>query len=142
MKTASEVLKLVQSSVVLVIEDNAFMRSLMRGLLTHIGVKTVYEAADGVSALRLAQKVAMDVVICDVFIPEQDGLETIQRFRRIFPVLPIVAMSGGGCGSLMDLLPMARHLGADRVLHKPFGRATLVSLLEEVLAVKPAVEPR
>jgi CheY-like chemotaxis protein len=122
---------------ILIVDDDSPLRRMPRLLLEADGHQ-VHDDADGAAALRLGRQVALDLFICDVFMPDQDGLETIQQFRRAFPAVPIVAMSGGGWGSLMDLLPVARHLGADRILRKPFGRGDLLALLDDLQARQPA----
>jgi DNA-binding NtrC family response regulator len=117
---------------ILIVDDDSQIRRALR-LLLELGNHDVHDAADGVSGLRLARQVGCDALFCDIFMADQDGLETIQQFRQDSPGVPIVAMSGGGCGGLLDMLPAARSLGADRVMYKPFTHTTLVALVSEIL---------
>lgn len=83
-----------------------------------------------------------DLLFCDLFMPNREGLETIRELRRWFPGLKIVAMSGGGggCRSRAELLHVARLMGADAALSKPFGRANLLAAINQALASSgPAV---
>lgn len=108
------------------------MRQSMRLLLERAGYE-VELAQNGARALELQRSRPADVLITDIFMPEQDGLETIERFRREFPGVKIVAMSGGGAlakGSFY--LSTAEVAGADAVLRKPFERDGLLQALRKV----------
>ena len=73
------------------------------------------------------------MVITDLLMPEQEGLETIRELRRDFPGVKIIAISGGDKTGTMDFLPVATKLGAQRVLPKPFERDELLGAIQEVL---------
>src|SRR5688572_26225145 len=79
----------------LVVDDNEDMRQTMKRLLERLGYE-VEIAANGARALEMQHKVAADVLITDIFMPDTDGLETINHFRTTFPNVKIIAMSGGG----------------------------------------------
>lgn len=68
--------------------------------------------------------------------PEQEGLKTIQQSRAIRPHLPIIAISGGGRTVSTDFLEVARIMGVNATLTKPFDHNKLVSLVEQ-LTVPP-----
>ena len=76
-----------------------------------------------------------DVLITDIFMPDQDGLETIQQFRREFPQVKIIAMSGGG-DTLRNVsyLFSAREVGAVEVIRKPFEGEALLDVVRKTLA--------
>jgi DNA-binding response OmpR family regulator len=61
--------------------------------------------------------------------PRKDGIETIEAFRREWPRVKIVAMSGGGAVATRDYLEVAPDIGADAVLRKPFSPENLEALL-------------
>jgi CheY-like chemotaxis protein len=77
-----------------------------------------------------------DLFLCDIFMPETDGLQTMREFRRAFPDVPIVAMSGAALGGRLDMLPIAKCLGAAAVLSKPFRMDALLALVSGLLAMK------
>jgi len=116
---------------VLVVDDNADMRSFVKIVLERAGFEAQV-AADGRGALELQRAHPVDVLITDIFMPERDGIEIIHQFKSAFPQVKIIAMSGGGRVSSMDYLPVAAEIGADLVLRKPFAAATLLSMLQDL----------
>ncbi|MDR3519145.1 MAG: response regulator [Azospirillaceae bacterium] len=66
---------------VLLIEDDSFTRSLVRGVLKKFGFAAVFEAADGLAALRLLQQHSIDLVISDIRMEPMDGLGFLERLR-------------------------------------------------------------
>ena len=77
-------------------------------------------AADGAAGVTAFRQENPDAVVTDIIMPEQEGIETIVTIRRERPETKIIAISGGGRLSNVELLRMARLLGADDVLPKPF----------------------
>jgi CheY-like chemotaxis protein len=66
--------------------------------------------------------------------PGMEGIEFIRHARRLLPGVKIVAMSGGGIGQTNELyLYMAKSLGADCVLEKPFRAAVLLETVQSLL---------
>jgi CheY-like chemotaxis protein len=117
---------------ILIIDDQDHVRRLVRDLLPPH--HHVLEASNGVEGLRLYSQQPADLVLCDLFMPDKDGIETIRELRRHNPGVKIVAMSGGSFDGRMNLLGVAQVLGADRVLGKPFDYETLCATVEGVLA--------
>ena len=74
-----------------------------------------------------------DLLITDIFMPEMEGIETIQRVRALKPHLPIIAISGFMFGSA-DYLEIAEKFGAIATLKKPFRPAELLELVSRLLA--------
>ena len=60
------------------------------------------------------------------------GIETIRALRRDSAHVKIIAVSGGGYAGAIDVLTMARYIGASEVLSKPFARQTLLAALERL----------
>jgi DNA-binding response OmpR family regulator len=117
---------------ILFIDDNDEFRFMMRVILTQAGYE-VLEACEGEEGTRLFRQFPSEVICCDLFMPQKEGLETIQELRRNDPTVKIVAMSGGGFAGTLDMLPVARFFGADAVLKKPFEPEVLVSIVEQLL---------
>ncbi len=67
----------------------------------------------------------IDLVITDLIMPEKEGIETICELKQDFPPIRILAMSVGGKGSVQDYLRVARGVGADLTLGKPFVKVAL-----------------
>ena len=121
---------------VLVIDDEEQVRTLIREVLEGAGHE-VMEARNGREAIKLYEAHPTDVVITDLVMPEQDGLETIRELRRRFPAVKIIAVSGAQQKLNLDLLYIAEKLGALRTMEKPFDIRKLVALVEELLQDKP-----
>ena len=117
---------------ILVIDDDEQMRVLLREVMEWAGHEVV-EAADGREGARLQRQHGADLVITDLIMPEQEGLETITALRRDYPGLKIIAISGGGRIGPEAYLPAARELGADRVFSKPFDVRELAETVRELL---------
>jgi DNA-binding NarL/FixJ family response regulator len=78
---------------VLIVDDYAPFRESARGLLENEGFKVVGEAANGLTALRLARDVQPDVVLLDVHLPDIDGFEVARRLRQLDPAPEVVLTS-------------------------------------------------
>jgi DNA-binding response OmpR family regulator len=118
---------------VLVIDDDATMRRLIHRTLANAGHEVV-EAADGVQGMRTFLTHAPAVVITDLIMPDQEGIQTIREIRAAGSRAGIIAISGGGVGDGSLYLTLARELGANEVLPKPFRPAELIALVEKLLA--------
>ena len=93
----------------------------------------VEEAANGADGVRLFYKAPAAVVLCDIFMPLKDGLETITELKTDYPGVKIIAISGGGVRGSVSYTDVAERLGAVRTLLKPFGADELVDTVEQVL---------
>lgn len=117
---------------VLVIDDDVAVRDMLRAMLKSAGY-AVACASDGREGLKLLDTVQPQLVITDLVMPEQEGLETIRAMRERNPDLPIIAISGGLPGQDVDFLPVAGHLGANFTLKKPLLRGELLIAVEQAL---------
>ena len=117
----------------LVVDDNADTRQSMKLLLERAGYE-VDVAQNGARAVEMQRALSAEILITDIFMPELDGLETIERFRREFPAVKIIAMTGGGMNfNRENYLLSADVAGADAVLRKPFEKSTLLQALQKVV---------
>ncbi|WP_042688547.1 response regulator [Azospirillum sp. B506] len=114
---------------VLVVDDEPMVRMTLRRLLEKSGVE-VTEAQDGAEAMRIFRASRPDLVICDLVMPFADGLQTILRMRRLDPAVKIIAISGGGRSKAMELLAVARQMGADHALAKPIERSQIALIVD------------
>jgi CheY-like chemotaxis protein len=117
---------------ILVSDDDERVRQATLDILQHEGYE-VAVARDGNELMRAYRQQAADLVLCDLFMPDKDGLELIGDLLKDFPEARIIAMSGGGYKGMLNVLHMARHLGAKDILAKPFGRAKLLEMVRRVL---------
>jgi CheY-like chemotaxis protein len=116
---------------VLVIDDTAAIRKALRVMLEDVGHE-VLEAGDGRQGIQAYRRVGADVIFCDLFMRGTDGLEVIRELRRDYPNVKLIAMSGGGFQRTLDLLPVARFLGASAVVPKPFDQKTALTAITHV----------
>ncbi len=105
-----------RSSKILVVDDDIQVRSFIAALLQGEGY-IVIDASDGKEAQTRCEQGEIDLMITDLVMPEQEGLETIHAIRHRWPKIPIIAVSGAFGGSYLGL---AKKLGAEAVIRKPF----------------------
>jgi CheY-like chemotaxis protein len=118
---------------ILVIDDELDIRSLVSRILRQAGYEVI-EASNGNEGTRLFRENLPDLLITDIIMPEKEGIETIMELRRDFPNLKTIAISGGGKALGRDAcLQMAKGLGANRTLAKPFSRQELLEAVQDVL---------
>jgi len=113
---------------VLVVDDHADLRASLKELLELLGYE-VETARDGAAALTRHRSRAVAIVITDIFMPGTEGMETISRFKREWPKVRVIAMSGGGEVAKSSYLQAALHIGADAILRKPFTLESLHAAL-------------
>ncbi len=118
----------------LLIDDDDTTRDVLRKMLERAG-HVVTEARHGREGLRLYQATPVDLVITDIWMPEQEGLETITALRQLNPAVKILAISGGSRLTSLDSLPIAKELGAQGILPKPIRQQTLVETVQALLAL-------
>jgi CheY-like chemotaxis protein len=124
---------------VLVIDDEEDVRRVVDVMLKNAGHDTVL-AVNGNDGLRQFQQQHFDLVICDVFMPDKEGIATLRELRRLDSVVPIIMISGGSQSADFwgathgDYLAIAESLGATRTLEKPFKYSHLIKLVQQCLA--------
>jgi CheY-like chemotaxis protein len=117
-------------SRVLLIDDDQAIRDTLRVILDGMGHQVVAVT----NGLEVPADGQFDLMITDIFMPHMDGFETIQKMKQRHPALKIIAMSGGMPRSpTVDYLGMARLLGADKVLAKPFTLDQLAAAIRDIL---------
>ncbi len=125
---------------VLVIDDNHEVRRMISSSL-ELHDYDVTELNSGGDAEDVMASQAFDLVICDLFMPDKDGIETIISIRANYPTLPIILVTGGGRhfpvggGSLGGLLQSIEFFDVTHFLMKPFWPSQLVSLVQRALSV-------
>lgn len=107
-------------SKVLIIEDDAQFCDMLRRAAEDAG-HTVATAANGRIGLKHAADFQPDVVVTDIFMPDKEGLETIVDLRKLWPDLPIIAISGVASIGSSNVLDLAVQLGAAQAFHKPLA---------------------
>lgn len=118
---------------ILIIDDEAAVRFTIEHVLTDAGFE-IRTAGDGKEGMRMVGGFHPDLVITDMIMPEKEGMETIMELRAKHPATKIIAITGGGRTGNADLLEMAKMLGADGTLAKPFETDELTEMVRQSLA--------
>jgi CheY-like chemotaxis protein len=130
----NEIERQLRALSILVVDDNQYMRRIVRNLLVGIGVNQVHEAGDGIAGLEAIRTVAPDLVILDWELPLLNGAELVRIVRSpgIFPApdVPIVMLSA--YGERWRVVEAAR-LGVNEYLRKPVSAQTLLDRLVAIL---------
>ena len=124
---------------ILLIDDNQPLRELIAEALAGAG-HVVTQAGDGRAGISQLRSGTYAVVICDMIMPVADGAEVMAALRGRQPRPRLVMISGGGSIEPMRYLQMARVLGADEVMQKPFPPSKLIDLVERLLAQPQAAQ--
>src|SRR6185295_5319216 len=106
-------------------DDEPAIREVLTDILNGSGFQT-FSARDGHEAAEYVRKNSVDLVITDLFMEGAEGIELIQTLRKEFPRVKIVAISGAFSN---DLLAIARALGAEATLTKPFSPEILLQTI-------------
>ena len=116
---------------ILLVDDDADFRSMLKTALELAGYP-VNGASNGREAQSLQRSAPADILITDIFMPESDGFEVIEAFRKEFPRTRIIAISGGTRVMKTDYLATAGLIGVDAALQKPFEVEALLDLLRKL----------
>jgi len=132
---------LIQQLRVLVVDDNPFMRNLVRSMLANIGVRKIFEAGDGIAGLEMIRSLMPDVVILDWEMPLLNGPEMVRIVRSpgAFPMpdIPIIMLTE--VNRVMDIEVDGRLLNGyfgtapAAFLEKPVSPDRLLEELERAL---------
>jgi len=115
---------------ILVVDDNASIRYLIRSLLESTGYTVCGEAEDGTNAIEKAKQLKPDLICLDLSMPRMNGAEAASVLKRLMPGVPIIlfTMHEDNVGK-----HLARAVGVDKVLGKPDGMSRLTESIAELL---------
>lgn len=122
---------------ILLVDDNDDLRSLLAEALGDAG-HAVTQAANGRAAIAKLRGAGFEVVVTDVVMPEADGAEVLAAMRKLPQRPRVVVISGGGQIEPTRYLQMARALGADAVLQKPFPPSRLIEVVAGLMVRPPS----
>ena len=121
---------------VLVIDDTAEVREMIGQMLSGEGYD-VLEAANGKKGMQIiSSDPKIDIVITDLIMPEKEGIETIREIKQDYSHIRILAISGGGKIDSQNYLAIAKGMGADLTLSKPFVKQDLLKAVQELSVEK------
>lgn len=116
---------------ILIVDDAAFMRMMLKDILTKSGYEIAGEAENGQRAVELYQELQPDVVTMDITMPEMDGITAVKEIKKIDPGARIIMCSAMG----QQLMVMeAIEAGARDFVVKPFQQHRVLQALKKALA--------
>jgi CheY-like chemotaxis protein len=132
---------------ILIVDDERDVRDSVKCVLDLAGYE-VFTAENAADAMEQLGRTHADLVITDIIMPKINGVQAIQSIRKAFPLVRIVAISGGGNFGVAGYQPSAiatnaylesaGEAGAHFVLTKPFEAEDLIAAVEKVLGVDHA----
>ena len=116
---------------VLVVDDAAFMRMMIKDILQKNGYEIAGEAANGAEATSLYQELKPDVVTMDITMPEMDGITAVKEIRKVDPRARIIMCSAMGQQAMvLDAI----QAGATDFVVKPFQEERVLDAIKKVLS--------
>lgn len=121
---------IIEEKKLLVVDDEGFTRSVLAGILRHIGCKNVHEAKDGAGAFRLLEEGGFDVVFCDWEMPSMNGIELFENLKQNEKLgsLHFVMVTGNASP---DKVKEAISQGVKEYVVKPFNEKTIEQKLKQ-----------
>jgi two-component system chemotaxis response regulator CheY len=116
---------------VLIVDDAAFMRMMIKNILTKNGFEVVGEASNGAEAVELYKKLKPDLVTMDITMPEMDGIEALKKIKEIDPNAKVIMVSAMG---QQQLVIEAIQAGAKDFIVKPFQPDRLLEAVNKALS--------
>ena len=112
-------------ALAVVIDDDAQVRCLIAMMLKRAGYE-VAQAKDGGEGIALCSSLDPEVIVTDIFMPRQDGIDVLREVKARAKQPRVVAISGGSPRLQLDFLNVAEKMGADAVIQKPFTPSQLL----------------
>ncbi|MCL6611825.1 MAG: response regulator [Peptococcaceae bacterium] len=116
---------------ILIVDDAAFMRMMIKNILVKNGYEVAGEAENGKQAVGLYAETKPDLVTMDITMPEMDGLEAVKAIRSADPSATIIMCSAMGQQSMVM---EAIQAGAKDFIVKPFQQERLLQAVERALS--------
>ena len=116
---------------VLVVDDTAFMRLMLKNILTKMGYTDIVEAVNGVDAVDKYSQYSPELVTMDITMPEMDGLHAVRAIKALDSNAKIIMCSAMG---QKEMVIDAIKSGAKDFIVKPFQEEKVVEVIEKVIA--------
>jgi two-component system chemotaxis response regulator CheY len=115
---------------ILVVDDAAFMRMMIKDILVKGGYDVCGEATDGANAIEKYRELKPDLVTMDITMPEMDGITSLQEIRKIDPGAKIVMCSAMG---QQQMVINAIKSGAKDFIVKPFQADRVIEAVRKII---------
>ncbi|AGK97803.1 response regulator [Clostridium pasteurianum] len=115
---------------VLIVDDAAFMRMMIKDILEKNGFEVIGEASNGLKAVELYKKERPDVVTMDITMPDMDGIEAVKAIREFDPTARVIMCSAMGQQTMvMDAI----KAGAKDFIVKPFQSDRVLEAIRKAI---------
>ena len=115
---------------VLIVDDAAFMRMMIKDILEKNGFEVLGEAPNGIKAVELYKKEKPDVVTMDITMPDMDGIEAVKAIKAFDPTAKVIMCSAMGQQTMvMDAI----RAGAKDFIVKPFQPDRVLEAIRKVV---------
>ena len=118
------------SKRILIVDDAAFMRMMIKDILTKNGFEVVGEAADGLQAVEKYNELRPDLVTMDITMPEMDGIAALKEIKKTSPNATIIMCSAMGQQAMVI---DAIQAGAKDFIVKPFQADRVIEAIQKAL---------
>ena len=113
---------------ILIVDDSEFMRNLIKNIIIKEGIKGVYEAADGIEAVKKYKENKPDLVFMDIMMPNKSGLEAIKEIKNQDPTAKIIIITSLREQKAYD---ETENLGVNGYIVKPFIKDEIIKAIKE-----------
>ena len=117
-------------SRILIVDDAAFMRMMIKDILTKNGFEVVGEAENGAKAVEKYQELRPDLTTMDITMPEMDGISAVKQIKKIDPAAKVIMCSAVGQQAMVI---EAIQSGARDFIVKPFQADRVLEAVRKVL---------
>ena len=115
---------------ILIVDDAAFMRMMIKDILTKNGYEVVGEANDGAQAVEKYKELKPDLVTMDITMPELDGIAALKEIKKLDPQAKVIMCSAMGQQAMvMDAI----QAGAKDFIVKPFQADRVIAAIKKTL---------
>ncbi|WP_339288856.1 response regulator [Ureibacillus sp. FSL K6-0786] len=118
------------SKKILIVDDAAFMRMMIKDILTKNGYEVVGEAADGMQAVEKYNELRPDLVTMDITMPEMDGITALKQIKSIDPNAVVIMCSAMGQQAMVI---DAIQAGAKDFIVKPFQTDRVIEAIQKAI---------
>ena len=124
-------------TMILVVDDDEDFRAYLSTLLSRLGYQPV-AARSGAEAMRMLDRHPVALAVCDVVMPDMDGIELLRAMRDRFPALKVLMISGGLTGITGPIANVTAILGAEAMMTKPLDAKAFSAAVSRALEVSEA----
>jgi DNA-binding NarL/FixJ family response regulator len=114
----------------LIIDDEVHVRVFLAAILRQLGIRTIWDAADGPTGLVYASQHKPDFVLLDLNLPEVSGLDVLEKLKAQYPKLPVIVVSAQ---STVRTINRVRELGADGYVVKYAPKSEVIQMISDAL---------